>query len=107
MCDRCSQSQIWLTLGLAAKRNQLWAELAKGPLPTSQTLLLDYITSFQVVAFWRAVRLRHVNVASTILNIYTHQSVHSHFDRSLNLEIIPNQSTPYLILPQLLMEAEG
>lgn len=46
---------------------QPWAELAKGPLPAERTLLLDYVTDFQIVAFWRSLRLRHITVSSTIL----------------------------------------
>lgn len=57
---------LWRQVDYAAKYIQPWAALAKGPLPAKQTLLLDYITDFQVVALWRSVRLRHITVASTI-----------------------------------------
>lgn len=58
---------LWRQVDYAAKYIQPWAALANGPLPAEQTLLLDYITDFQIVAFWQAIRRRHVTIASTIL----------------------------------------
>lgn len=58
---------LWRQVDYAAKYIQPWAELAKGPLPADKTLLLDYITEFQVVALWKAVRRRHGTIASTIV----------------------------------------
>ncbi|KAK5945145.1 hypothetical protein PMZ80_002349 [Knufia obscura] len=58
---------LWRQVDYASKYVQPWAELAKGPLPARQTLLLDYITPFQIVAFWRALRFRHVTIAATVL----------------------------------------
>lgn len=50
-----------------AKYIQPWASLANGPLPAEQTILLDYITAFQVSAFWQALKLKHATIAATIL----------------------------------------
>lgn len=58
---------LWRQVDYASKYVQPWAELAKGPLPAQRTLLLDYVTPLQLVAFWRALRFRHATIAATVL----------------------------------------
>ncbi|KIV94088.1 hypothetical protein PV10_05244 [Exophiala mesophila] len=58
---------LWRQVDYAAKSIQPWAELAKGPQPANNSLLLDYVTPLQIVAFWKSLRNRHFVVASTIL----------------------------------------
>lgn len=57
----------WRQVDYAAKSIQPWAEMAKGPQPAQNSLLLDYVTPFQVVSLWRSLRNGHFNVSCTIV----------------------------------------
>ncbi|KIW20362.1 hypothetical protein PV08_00937 [Exophiala spinifera] len=57
---------LWRQVDYAAKSIQPWAEMARKPQPAQNSLLLDYITPFQVVALWKSLRRRHFTVSCTI-----------------------------------------
>lgn len=57
----------WRQVDYSAKSIQPWAEMAKGPQSARNSLLLDYITPFQVAALWKSVRNSHYNVSCTIV----------------------------------------
>lgn len=57
----------WRQVDYTAKYIQPWAELAAGPAPASRTLLLDYVSPFQLISLGKAIRYGHVSVVSTIL----------------------------------------
>lgn len=41
--------------------------MARGPQTAKNSLLLDYITPFQLISLWRSIRNSHFNVASTVI----------------------------------------
>lgn len=85
---------MWRQVDYAAKYIQPWAELAKGPLPAERTLLLDYITPLQFVALWRALKLKHATVASTI-SIFALIKVLTIISTGLfTLDIVPFDKVP-------------
>lgn len=58
---------LWRQVDYAAKSIQPWAEMAtKAPKPAKSSLLLDYVTPFQIVSLWNSIRNGHFNVSSTI-----------------------------------------
>lgn len=58
---------LWRQVDYAAKYVQPWGELARGPVSAEKSLLLDYITPFQIVALWRSIKYRHLTITSTVL----------------------------------------
>ncbi|KAK5046691.1 hypothetical protein LTR84_007452 [Exophiala bonariae] len=58
---------LWRQVDYAAKSIQPWAEMAKGPQTAKNSLLLDYVTPFQLVSLWRSIRKSHFNVAATVI----------------------------------------
>ncbi|KAL6243152.1 hypothetical protein RBB50_009703 [Rhinocladiella similis] len=58
---------LWRQVDYAAKSIQPWAEMARKPQPAQNSLLLDYITPFQVVALWKSLHRRHFTVSCTIV----------------------------------------
>ena len=85
---------VWRQVDYAAKYVQPWACLAGGPLSAQKTLLLDYITPFQVVAFWKALRLRHATVAATILVFVLIKALTVISTGLLTLEVIQFENRP-------------
>ena len=57
----------WRQVNYAVKSSQPWAEMSKGASRADQNVLLDYITPFQIVAVWRAIRNHHFLVVATII----------------------------------------
>lgn len=57
---------LWRQVDYAAKSIQPWAEMAKGPQPALNSLLLDYVTPLQLVSLWNSLRKRHFAVTSSI-----------------------------------------
>ncbi|KAK4942606.1 hypothetical protein LTR10_017735 [Elasticomyces elasticus] len=57
---------LWRQVDYAAKSIQPWAEMAKGPQPVQDSLLLDYVTPFQLFSLWKSLRKGHIAVASSI-----------------------------------------
>ena len=57
---------LWRQTDYAAKSIQPWKEMAKGSVVAEHSLLLDYVTPFQVLVLWRALRNRHFLVVTTI-----------------------------------------
>lgn len=58
---------LWRQVDYAAKSIQPWAEMAQKPQPAQNSLLLDYVTPFQVVALWKSLCRRHFTVSCTIV----------------------------------------
>ncbi|EXJ90138.1 hypothetical protein A1O3_03207 [Capronia epimyces CBS 606.96] len=58
---------LWRQVDYSAKSIQPWAEMAKGPQPATNSLLLDYVTPFQIVALWKSLRSSHFSVSCTIV----------------------------------------
>ncbi|KAJ4138426.1 hypothetical protein NW768_002257 [Fusarium equiseti] len=57
---------FWRRIDYYYKVREPWHELLAGPSPSKNALLLDYITSFQVVSITEAVKRRHFPVAASI-----------------------------------------
>ncbi|RSL50541.1 hypothetical protein CEP51_015332 [Fusarium floridanum] len=57
---------LWRRVDYHFKAIQPWRELLAGPSPSSKSLLLDYITPFQVISITQGLRHRHYAVALTI-----------------------------------------
>ncbi|KAF4462807.1 hypothetical protein FALBO_10375 [Fusarium albosuccineum] len=57
---------LWRRVDYYYKLREPWRELLAGPSPANKSLLLDYITPFQVVSIIQALRRRHYAVAASI-----------------------------------------
>ncbi|KAI0543667.1 hypothetical protein F4679DRAFT_592474 [Xylaria curta] len=60
-------STLWRRVDYHCKLTRPWKEMNKGPVDSSKSLLLDYISPLQVTTFCRAFRHRHWEVALSIL----------------------------------------
>jgi hypothetical protein len=56
---------FWRQVDYHCKALLPWAEMRKGYAVASQTLLLDYLSPFQGVVFWKAFRHGHVVILAT------------------------------------------
>ncbi|OCT50315.1 hypothetical protein CLCR_06575 [Cladophialophora carrionii] len=54
---------LWRQVDYAAKSIQPWANMATGPQPAKNSLLLDYVTPLQILSFWRSLKRRHFAVS--------------------------------------------
>ncbi|KAL6920981.1 hypothetical protein FSST1_005007 [Fusarium sambucinum] len=61
---------FWRRVDYYYKLRELWRELLAGPSSSDKSLLLDYITSFQVVSITQALKRRHFAVAASILGFF-------------------------------------
>ncbi|RSL86408.1 hypothetical protein CEP52_015814 [Fusarium oligoseptatum] len=57
---------LWRRVDYHFKAIQPWRELLAGPSPSSKSILLDYVTPFQVISITKALRHRHYAVVLTI-----------------------------------------
>ncbi|KAH6954835.1 hypothetical protein DER45DRAFT_633284 [Fusarium avenaceum] len=57
---------LWRRVDYYYKLREPWRELLAGPSPVDKSLLLDYITTFQVVSIFHAFKRRHFAVATSI-----------------------------------------
>lgn len=60
-------SAFWAQIEYRAKQMQPWRAMAQGPQPASQSVLLDYISPWNLLTLFRAVRHSHVTVALAVL----------------------------------------
>jgi hypothetical protein len=60
------QAALWAQLDTRTKQLTPWQVLAKGPSPASQSILLDYLSPWNVVSFIRSLKLGHYAVALTV-----------------------------------------
>lgn len=58
---------VWRQVDFHTKSAMPWNELAEGLSKGSRSLLLDYVSIFQAVAFWKSFRNRHWSVVLSIL----------------------------------------
>ncbi|KAF5584084.1 hypothetical protein FPCIR_8775 [Fusarium pseudocircinatum] len=61
---------FWRRVDYYYKATQPWRELESGPVPGSRSLLLDYVSPFQLQSVYQALRLRHYCVFATILSFF-------------------------------------
>ncbi|EXJ62269.1 hypothetical protein A1O7_02702 [Cladophialophora yegresii CBS 114405] len=54
---------LWRQVDYATKSLQPWANMAMGPQPAKNSLLLDYVTPLQILSFWRSLKRRHFAVS--------------------------------------------
>ena len=87
----------WRQVNYAAKSSQPWVEMANGPSRADRSLLLDYITPFQIFAIGRAIRNRHFLVVATIVVFFLLKVVTIISTGMLGLEILQISSTPKTI----------
>lgn len=57
---------LWRRIDYYLKLREPWRELLAGPSPADKSILLDYITPFQVLAFGQALKRKHYSVAASI-----------------------------------------
>ena len=57
----------WRQADLGCKLSAAWIELSKGHAPASRSVLLDYISTFQLLSFYQSIRNGHVAVALGVL----------------------------------------
>ena len=58
---------FWRQVDYAAKIILPWANMAKGPCSLDRSILLDYVSPFQLVTLWRSLRNRDWLISLTIL----------------------------------------
>ncbi|KAL6915461.1 hypothetical protein FSST1_006956 [Fusarium sambucinum] len=61
---------LWRRIDYYYKSTQPWMELQSGPVPASKSLLLDYISPFQLESMYRAFRFGHYRVTATIFSFF-------------------------------------
>jgi hypothetical protein len=57
---------FWTQVDYRTRQMQPWEEMAKGPQPAANSLLLDYVSPNPVVAFFRSFKHRHMPVATAL-----------------------------------------
>ena len=58
---------LWRHVDYAAKSIQPWANMARGPQPAKNSLLLDYVTPLQLLSLWRSLKSGHSTVSTSIV----------------------------------------
>ncbi|KAI0097369.1 hypothetical protein GGR51DRAFT_578174 [Nemania sp. FL0031] len=58
---------LWRQVNYCAMVSQPWQELHDGPQEAEKTVLLDYVWPLQMISFLKALRNRHLAVATSIL----------------------------------------
>ncbi|OBS25999.1 hypothetical protein FPOA_06529 [Fusarium poae] len=61
---------LWRRIDYYYKSTQPWMELQSGPIPASRSLLLDYISPFQMQSMYRSFRFGHYRVTATIFSFF-------------------------------------
>ncbi|KAF4436129.1 hypothetical protein FACUT_6701 [Fusarium acutatum] len=61
---------FWRRVDYYYKAAQPWRELESGPVLGSRSLLLDYVSPFQLQSVYRAFKFRHYRVFATILSFF-------------------------------------
>ncbi|PGH14249.1 hypothetical protein AJ80_05989 [Polytolypa hystricis UAMH7299] len=58
---------LWRQVDYYCKALQPWQRMRNGPVAASESLLLDYISPFQVISFYSSLKAGHLSVASSAL----------------------------------------
>lgn len=58
---------LWRQVDYAAKSIQPWANMAQRPQPATNSLLLDYVTKFQIFSLWKSLKRGHFTVSASIV----------------------------------------
>lgn len=90
---------LWRQVDYAAKYIQPWGQLAKGPASAERSLLLDYVTTFQVVALWKSLRFRHLTITATVLIFILIKALTVISTGLLNLEAIEFENVAQSMRP--------
>jgi hypothetical protein len=61
---------FWQQVDYHCKALLPWKEMQKGYIGATQTLLLDYLSPFALIAFWKALRQGHVVILITIAGLW-------------------------------------
>lgn len=61
---------LWRRIDYYYKSTQPWTELQSGPVSASKSLLLDYISPFQLQSMYRALKVGHYRVFATIFSFF-------------------------------------
>jgi hypothetical protein len=61
---------FWTQVDYRTRQLQPWEEMAKGPQPAANSLLLDYISPNPVAAFYRSIKHRHGPIAAVLLGSF-------------------------------------
>ncbi|KAF5721021.1 hypothetical protein FMUND_3925 [Fusarium mundagurra] len=61
---------FWRRVDYYYKAAEPWRELQSGPVLGSRSLLLDYVSPFQLQSLYRAFKFRHYRVFATILSFF-------------------------------------
>jgi hypothetical protein len=79
---------FWQQVDYHCKALLPWKEMQKGYISATQTLLLDYLSPLELIAFWKALHQRHVVILVTIAGLWV-------------LKLIVRMPVVYLILTNL------
>lgn len=66
---------FWRRVDYYYKAAQPWRELQSGPVLGSRSLLLDYVSPFQLQSVCRAFKFRHYRVFATIISFFLLKSI--------------------------------
>ncbi|CEI63321.1 unnamed protein product [Fusarium venenatum] len=66
---------LWRRIDYYYKSTQPWMELQSGPVPASRSLLLDYISPFQLQSMYQAFRFGHYRVTATIFSFFLMKAI--------------------------------
>ncbi|KAF5554140.1 hypothetical protein FMEXI_2124 [Fusarium mexicanum] len=66
---------FWRRVDYYYKAAEPWRELQSGPVLGSRSLLLDYVSPFQLQSVYRAFKFRHYRVFATIISFFLLKSI--------------------------------
>lgn len=61
---------FWRRIDYYYKSIQPWRELQSGPTPASRSVLLDYVSPFQLQTMYKGFKMRHYQVTASILTFF-------------------------------------
>ncbi|KAH7183687.1 uncharacterized protein B0J16DRAFT_322421 [Fusarium flagelliforme] len=61
---------FWRRIDYYYKSIQPWKELQSGPTPASRSVLLDYVSPFQLQTMYKVFKMRHYQVTASILTFF-------------------------------------
>ena len=61
---------FWRRIDYYYKSIQPWKELQSGPTPASRSVLLDYVSPFQLQTMYKGFKMRHYHVTASILTFF-------------------------------------
>ncbi|KAJ3523477.1 hypothetical protein NM208_g12436 [Fusarium decemcellulare] len=87
---------FWRRIDYYYKSTQPWRELHAGPAPADRSLLLDYISPFELTSMSKAFKAKHYPVVATILSFFSHQKHHLGVDHLLSRAISRDGSDKFV-----------